>query len=106
MKPGRKEKLKPRQVTWARARWRGGLSLKELCWALQIDRSTLQGYAKRHGFGPHPHAHIGKLLVTKPEPPRQDSPTCFVCGGSSATWDGHDRCRGRTPVHEEHGRAA
>ena len=91
MKPGRKEKLKPRQVTWARARWRGGAPMREICWALRIDRSTLQGYAKRHGFGPHPHAHIGKLL-TEPKPTLY---RCPVCDGLS-----------RTPVHESHGKVA
>jgi hypothetical protein len=34
-------------------------------------------------------------LLTITVEPRDDLPVCWVCGGASKNWDGHDQCRGR-----------
>jgi hypothetical protein len=96
-KTGRKPKLKARQITWARARWRGAMPQREMCQVLGICKATLLDYAVKHEFGPHPNGQRKKG-------PRQNRPEKFPtpqrwrcpCGGISL--DG--------PTHRGHEEAA
>jgi hypothetical protein len=97
-KTGRKPKLRPREITWARARWRGAMPQRELCSVLGICKATLLDYAQKHDFGPHPN---GVRQKGPQQNHKRDNPTpkvwmCQDCGG---------RCY-EGPVHASHGEEA
>jgi hypothetical protein len=69
-------------------------------------RRELRRGAERMTHGKRPTAatmsakHAEQVAMCGTQEIREESPTCFVCGGRSATWNGHTQCRG--PYHEGH----
>jgi hypothetical protein len=92
---GRKEKLTPKDVAWAKRAWRNALPVRELCRALELTKASLYRYADKYEFGPHPnrfHQYENRTVDPRPEP---------------KIWRCH--CGGRCyegPVHAIHGEAA
>src|SRR3954464_8846113 len=78
-----------------------GLKPAAIARALGITRSTVYWWFDRW-------MRLEPLALIDDGPAAVDRPTCRVCHGSSATWDGHDGCtgRGRLPAVRQNRRRA
>jgi hypothetical protein len=90
MKPGRRPKLTPKQIEWARANWRRAAKVQDLAIGLRISEGTLYLYAKRHNFGPHPNRDHAYQPRTKTEAPIPTKFTCPRCGCRCEWPQGHE----------------
>jgi hypothetical protein len=96
MNGGRKEKLTPSRVAWAREQWQLAMPVRDLTKKLKINKATLYLYAKRYDFGPHPnrdHSYqvrgCGQNKQTGNPQPTQWR---CSCGGICVTGPSHTQC--------------
>jgi hypothetical protein len=96
---------KPDQRETAHRLWDAKMPKKRIAKLVGVSEWTISHWrwedkwAARTRYEDRPIKMVKRPPEAMQEGGREESPTCWVCGGRSPTWDGHTQCRG--PSHTQ-----